>query len=124
MARAGMGVRPGMLQHAPNRKRMRLDTAGNEAPSRLRATGGTRGTKALESIVPNTTKQARHAAAKVIARDLGIDIEEAEYWCDAWVRFAKNDASGRYYWDSARGWIDAQRSFEQDDVSPRLERAG
>ncbi len=71
--------------------------------------------------MPDTTKQARQAAAKIIARDLAIDLEDAERWCDAWVRFAKkNGANGTYFWASARGWIDAQRAFEQED--PLLQR--
>jgi hypothetical protein len=54
-----------------------------------------------------------------IARDLGIDHEEAQGWCEAWERFAARHgvARGRYFWDSARGWIDAQRSFEKAERS-------
>ena len=56
--------------------------------------------------------KARNAAISRLARDLPIDREEAELWCDAWERFAQRNgvARSRYFWDSAQGWIDAQRS--------------
>jgi hypothetical protein len=59
-------------------------------------------------------------ASMSIARDLAIDLEEAQRWCDAWERFAKRagvNPRRPYYWDAARGWIDAQRSFAQEDRS-------
>ena len=72
------------------------------------------------------TTQAHLAAAKSIASDLHIDLAEAQRWCDAWDRFAKRHqvARGQYFWDSGRGWIDAQRSFERADRSLTRERAG
>jgi hypothetical protein len=78
-------------------------------------------------IVP-TAKQdlERNAAAKRLARDVRIDLEEAQRWCDAWDRFAKRQhiARGPYYWHSARGWIDAQRSFERAARLSARSRAG
>ena len=61
----------------------------------------------------DATDKARNAAISRLARDLPIDREEAELWCDAWERFAQRNgvARSRYFWDSARGWIDAQRSL-------------
>jgi hypothetical protein len=62
----------------------------------------------------------RYAASRHIARELRIDLEEAQRWCDAWERFAKRSGlapSRPYYWDSARGWIDAQRFFAREDRS-------
>jgi len=58
-------------------------------------------------------ERARNTAVRSIARDLAIDREEAERWCDAWERFAQRQGVPRsaYFWDSARGWIDAQRSL-------------
>ena len=58
--------------------------------------------------------QARNVAIKIVARDLGIALEEAQRWCDAWERFAERRGvpRGPYFWDSGRGWIDAHRSFE------------
>lgn len=71
--------------------------------------------------------EARSAAIRSLARELGIDLEEAQRWCEAWERFAKRAgvATGLpYYWDSARGWIDAHRSFEQPYRLSKRERAG
>jgi hypothetical protein len=58
-------------------------------------------------------EKAREAAIRGLARDLRVDFEKAERWCDAWERFAKRHgvAWNPYFWDSARGWIDAQRSM-------------
>ena len=83
-------------------------------------------TNALVSTVSSTTEQARFVAIRSIARELGIDLEEAQRWCDAWERFAERQgaAPGRYFWDSARGWIDAQRSFEQQYRVSKRQRAG
>jgi len=59
-------------------------------------------------------ERTREAAVEGLAQDLGVDLEKAERWCDAWMRFAKRHgvAWNPYFWDSARGWIDAQRSME------------
>jgi hypothetical protein len=65
-------------------------------------------------------EQLRAAAIRNIARDLKIDLEEAQGWCEAWERFAERHggARSRNFWDSARGWIDAQRSFTRAGPSP------
>jgi len=62
----------------------------------------------------NTIGMTREAAILGLARDLGVELEMAERWCDAWERFAKRHGVPRsaYFWDAARGWIDAQRSME------------
>ena len=41
----------------------------------------------------------------------GESPDHAERWCDAWEAEAarQGTAHGPYYWDSGRGWIDAQR---------------
>ena len=72
------------------------------------------------SFMADSTEQARRTAIGIIARDLRIDLEEAQRWCDAWERFARRGGvpRGRYFWDSGRGWIDAQRSFEKANRSP------
>jgi hypothetical protein len=61
----------------------------------------------------NTIKQTRDSAIQSLARDLTIDVREAERWCDAWERFARHQgvARSRYFWDAGRGWIDAQRAM-------------
>jgi hypothetical protein len=73
-----------------------------------------------------TRNQDRDAAIRLIARDLRIEVEEARRWCAAWERFAKRHdiARGPYFWDSAHGWIDAQRSFERADRMSVRQRAG
>jgi hypothetical protein len=55
-----------------------------------------------------------------------MELQEAERWCDAWERFAERQRvpSGPYFWDSGRGWIDAQRGFELADRSSTRRRAG
>jgi len=69
------------------------------------------------------SERARHAAMMSLARDLKGDLAEAERWCDAWEGYAarRGVARGRYFWDSARGWIDAQRTFVS---SPPADGAG
>lgn len=59
-------------------------------------------------------QQARDAAIRCLARDLTIDLQEAERWRAAWERFARRQggARSRYFWDAARGWIDAQRAID------------
>jgi hypothetical protein len=58
-------------------------------------------------------EKTRNAAILRLARDLEVDVAKAERWCGAWERFAKRRgvAWNPYFWDSARGWIDAQRSM-------------
>ena len=60
-----------------------------------------------------TIAQARDAAIRSLARDLGIDRDEAERWCTAWERFARRQGVARtpYFWDAGRGWIDAHRTL-------------
>jgi hypothetical protein len=61
----------------------------------------------------DTIDPAREAAIGSLARDLGIDRDEAERWCDAWQQFARDHGGARspYFWDAGRGWIDAQRAM-------------
>ena len=70
-----------------------------------------------------TIHSAREAAIHALARELGIDFQRAERWCDAWERFANRHGVPRsqYFWDSARGWIDAQRAMGM--VVGRAERS-
>jgi len=58
-------------------------------------------------------QQARDAAIRSLARDLTIDLQEAERWCSAWERFVRRHggARGNYFWEAGRGWIDAQRAM-------------
>jgi hypothetical protein len=55
----------------------------------------------------------RRRARRVVRNDLmdaGLDFEQAEHWCVRWEREAgrRRVAPGPYFWDSGRGWIDAQ----------------
>jgi len=74
----------------------------------------------------SSKRQDREAAVRIIARELRINLEEAQVWCEAWEQFAKSQgiARGPYFWDSARGWIDAQRSFGLAYRSSTRRRAG
>ena len=69
-------------------------------------------------------RAARNAAIRRLARDLRVDLEKAERWCDAWERFAERHgvAWTPYFWDSARGWIDAQRSMGRAGQDPLVGR--
>ena len=60
-------------------------------------------------------EKSRNAAILRLARDLNVDVGKAERWCKAWERFAKRHGVtwNPYFWDSARGWIDAQRSMRK-----------
>lgn len=59
--------------------------------------------------------KAREATIQALVRDLGVDFQKAERWCDAWVRFANRHRvpTNAYFWDSARGWIDAQLAMHE-----------
>jgi hypothetical protein len=61
----------------------------------------------------DTIDQARDAAIRSLARDLRIEPDDAERWCAAWEQFARRYGGARspYFWDAARGWIDAQRAM-------------
>ena len=63
-----------------------------------------------------------NAAIRSLARDVGIDRDEAERWCAAWERFARQQGVARspYFWDAGRGWIDAHRATGR--VATRAER--
>jgi hypothetical protein len=54
-----------------------------------------------------------------MARELNVGLLEAETWCERWEQFAERRGIPRdeYFWDSGRGWIDAQRSFDATDRS-------
>jgi hypothetical protein len=58
---------------------------------------------------------AREAAIQRLARDLGVSFQKAERWCVAWERCATRHsvAFDQYFWDAARGWIDAQRAMRR-----------
>ena len=61
----------------------------------------------------DTIDQARDAAIRSLVRDLRIERDDAERWCSAWEQFARRYGGARspYFWDAARGWIDAQRAM-------------
>jgi hypothetical protein len=43
----------------------------------------------------------------------GIDAEVADHWCELWETEAVRQGMtrhGTYFWDAAKGWIDAHRS--------------
>ena len=73
-------------------------------------------------------KQGRYAAIRSLVRDLKIDHDEAEQWCEVWEHFARRygAARNRYFWDAARGWIDAQRAMGVgvSDAVPPAVRVG
>jgi hypothetical protein len=48
-----------------------------------------------------------------------MSLQEAMRWCDAWENRAANRgvrSDTPYFWDSARGWIDAQLAFDPTEI--------
>jgi hypothetical protein len=47
--------------------------------------------------------------------------EEASDWCDKWEKHAAKSglrSEAAYFWDSARGWIDAQLDLRPTEGDP------
>ena len=52
----------------------------------------------------------RFAVRNRLVVELGMELEQAEGWCEAWEAEATRQGLVRgreYYWDAGRGWIDA-----------------
>ena len=52
----------------------------------------------------------RFAVRNRLVAELGMELEQAEGWCEAWEAEATRQGLVRgreYYWDAGRGWIDA-----------------
>ena len=64
---------------------------------------------ASASIVTATTGSGRIALRGDLMRDHHLTWEQAERWCVAWREHAVSEGiePGPYFWDSARGWVDA-----------------
>ena len=53
----------------------------------------------------------RKRLAQVLMSVRRMTSDEAMAWCDKWERYAARSglsSESAYFWDSARGWIDAQ----------------
>jgi hypothetical protein len=62
----------------------------------------------------------RRALVRVLVSVRGITLEEASGWCDAWEKNAARSglrSEAPYFWDAARGWIDAQLDGRLTEVS-------
>ena len=64
---------------------------------------------ASASIVTASTASGRIALRGDLMRDHRLTWEQAERWCVAWREHAVSEGiePGPYFWDSARGWVDA-----------------
>ena len=74
-----------------------------------------------ERLLPATRSlfSSRQALARILVSVRRMTLDEASGWCDEWEKYAASSglSSGApYFWDSARGWIDAQL-----DVAPTLD---
>ena len=65
---------------------------------------------------PDSTERVRRTTRARVRASLirvGMDPRTADRWCDLWEAEAarqKVASDGEYFWDAARGWIDAQRN--------------
>jgi len=74
----------------------------------------------LSPAVPSTLN-SRQALVRGLTPVRRMSLEEATGWCDAWEEHAARSGTpsgAPYFWDSARGWIDAQLY-----VAPENDRA-
>jgi len=68
------------------------------------------------AVTHPTRKRIRRASRRSIVLGLihsGIDSELAVRWCELWEAEATRQgipADGDYFWDAAKGWIDAHRA--------------
>ncbi len=67
------------------------------------------------SITPSAVI-GRQGLVRILMSARRLTLEEASRWCDAWEEHAARSGIRRsrapYFWDSARGWIDAQLDVE------------
>ena len=70
------------------------------------------------------TNGARKELLASLVRDHRVAAEEAERWCRAWEKYATEEGLGRgqYFWDAARGWIDAHVSHPVKRKRPKVRR--
>lgn len=66
-----------------------------------------------ERLLPATpsTLSSRQGLMRSLMSMRRMSSEEAMSWCDAWEEHAASRemrSEAPYFWDSARGWIDAQ----------------
>jgi hypothetical protein len=58
-----------------------------------------------------STLRGRQELVRILVSLRRMSSEEAISWCDAWEEHAASRgmrSEAPYFWDSARGWIDAQ----------------
>jgi hypothetical protein len=68
--------------------------------------------------IDKAANPGRHALARSLADAYRMRSDEALAWCDAWVAYAARSglpSGARYFWYSARGWIDAQLAFARTE---------
>ena len=64
--------------------------------------------ESTERVQQTTRRRVRASLIRV-----GMDPRTADRWCDLWEAEAARQKvanDGEYFWDAARGWIDAQRN--------------
>jgi hypothetical protein len=67
------------------------------------------------SIAPSRVG-GRQQLVRILMSGRRLTLAEASHWCDAWDEHAARSgirpSVAPHYWDSARGWIDAQLDGE------------
>ena len=54
---------------------------------------------------------SRYALERILTSVRRLPMQEALAWCDKWEKYAVQSGlrlGAPYFWDAARGWIDAQ----------------
>jgi hypothetical protein len=69
-----------------------------------------------EAVSGARNQQMRHTRRAGVVAGLirsGLDAASAQHWCELWETEATRQGitgDGAYFWDAAKGWIDAHRS--------------
>ena len=73
-----------------------------------------------------STLRGRQKLVRILMWMRRMSSEEAASWCDAWEEHAASRemrSETPYFWDSGRGWIDAQLVVALTDIEGATSRA-
>jgi hypothetical protein len=74
---------------------------------------------------PGSGKAGRQRLVADLASIRGMGQREASSWCEAWEQHAAQTglpSGDAYFWDSARGWIDAQLLVAPTEIKRQAKR--
>jgi len=69
----------------------------------------------------------RKRLAQILMAARGMSSDDALAWCDKWEHYAAKTglrSESAYFWDAARGWIDAQLDDDARDSGRRSSSRG